>query len=106
MSQRAEPALREQQQVTDCYKDIWREATEPCGSRRTYPSNRLSLTFRRETPPNGGIAVDAYFLDLMKATSAFAFGMDTEPGGIVALMTPFGKPFTICLSGSRIDSSR
>jgi hypothetical protein len=49
---------------------------------------------------------DGYFLDLMKAIRAFALAMETEPGGIVALMTPFGKPLTICLSGSRIDSSR
>ena len=49
---------------------------------------------------------DGYFLDLIKAIKAFAFATETEPGGIVALMTPFGKPFTICLSGSRIDSSR
>jgi hypothetical protein len=49
---------------------------------------------------------DAYFLDLMKATRALALAMGTDPGGMVALMTPFGKPFTICLSGSRIDSRR
>jgi hypothetical protein len=51
-------------------------------------------------------ARDGYFLDLMKAIRAFAFAGETEPGGIAELMTPFGKPFTICLSGSMIDSSR
>jgi hypothetical protein len=64
-----------------------------------------------QTAPSGvrprTLAVsDGYFLDLMKAIRAFAFAIETEPGGMVALMTPFGKPFTICASGLRIDSSR
>jgi hypothetical protein len=66
----------------------------------------LRVAFFRDSPLRGQSLAQAYFLDLMKAIKAFAFGIETDPGGIVALMTPFGKPFTICLSGSRIDSSR
>ena len=59
-----------------------------------------------ESSPPNGVACAGYFLLLMKAIRAFAFAVGTEPGGIVALITPLGKPLTICLSGSRIDCSR